>query len=187
VKELSQVMTDLERQDGSVKSNLLSECSNILTSLRMLSLNAVKCIVEWRKQLLFNYMLTLEPKQQINSTHMRKLKTMPFIWEHNNYLIKMKTDSSFLFASPFARYFSFSAKSDTFLVFPSMKSTQTPATKKRVTSSEQTRKLMLPIQSSLLKVIRQSEVYIMEEAVTDILIRSAQQRALELTESSNPA
>jgi hypothetical protein len=36
--------------------------------------------------------------------------------------------------------------------------------------------MLLPIQSSHLKLIRQSEVYIMEEAVTDTLIKSAVQR-----------
>ena len=101
---------------------------------------------------------------------MRKLKCLPFMWEHNNYLIKMKNDSSFLFASPFSRYFNFSTKSDPFLVFPSMKSSQNPSQKKRATLSK---KILLPIQSSHLKMIRQSEVYIMEEAVTDTMIKSA--------------
>ena len=41
------------------------------------------------------------------------------------------------------------------------------------------KKQMLPIQSSHLKVIRQSEVYIMEEAVTDTLIKSAATKAEE--------
>lgn len=38
------------------------------------------------------------------------------------------------------------------------------------------KKLLLPIQSSHLKLIRQCEVYIMEEAVTDTLIKSAANR-----------
>ena len=144
MKELSQVFADLERGDGGVKQSLLQECSNIMYSLRMLSLNVVKCIIQWRKQLIFNLLLTQETsKQQISSVQMRKLKCLPFMWEHANYLIKMKTDSSFLFASPFARYFNFSTKSDPFLVFPSMKSSQGPPGKKR--TAQQSKKLLLPI------------------------------------------
>ena len=37
---------------------LLDECLNILHSLRMLSLHVVKCIIEWRKQLIYNFLLT---------------------------------------------------------------------------------------------------------------------------------
>ena len=97
----------------------------------MLSINVVKCVIQWRKQLIFNNMLISEStKQQISNVQMRKLKCLPFMWEHCNYLIKMKTDSAFLFASPFGRYFNFSAKSDPFLVFPSMKSSQ-PVQKKK--------------------------------------------------------
>ena len=36
--------------------------------------------------------------------------------------------------------------------------------------------MLIPIQSSQMKLIRQSEVYIMEEAVTDTLIKNAAQR-----------
>jgi hypothetical protein len=58
----------MERGDGGVKQSLLLECSNILYSLRMLSLNVVKCVIQWRKQLIFNLMLTQETnKQQISS------------------------------------------------------------------------------------------------------------------------
>jgi hypothetical protein len=37
---------------------LLDECVNILHSLRMLSLHVVRCIIEWRKQLIYNFLLT---------------------------------------------------------------------------------------------------------------------------------
>ena len=56
--ELCQVIRDVEIQEGSVKPALMEECINILYSLRMLSLNVVKCIILWRKQLIFNFMLT---------------------------------------------------------------------------------------------------------------------------------
>ena len=95
----------------------------------MLSLNVVKCIILWRKQLIFNFMLTQQGAQaaalastpQAQRNTMRKFKCLPFVWESQNYLLKMKSDTSFLIQSPFARYFNFSPKSDPFLVFPSMK------------------------------------------------------------------
>jgi len=52
---------------------------------------------------------------------LRKFKCIPFVWEGYNYLVKIKCDTAFLVSSPFDVYFSFSNKSDPFLVFPSMK------------------------------------------------------------------
>lgn len=48
IHELSQVLTEVE-ENGGVKPALLDECVNILYSLRMLSLNVVKCVIQWRK------------------------------------------------------------------------------------------------------------------------------------------
>ena len=60
--------------------------------------------------------------QQIQQRNtLRKFKCIPFVWEGQNYLLKMKTDTGFLFSSSFAKYFNFSPKSDPFLIFPSTK------------------------------------------------------------------
>ena len=103
---------------------------------------------------------------------LRKFKCIPFIWEGTNYLVKIKTDTQFLLQSPFGRFFNFSAKSDPFLVFPSMKQTsslpgggQARTIKKLLDRSSQ--KTVIPLPNSLMKLIRQSEVYLMEEAVTE--------------------
>lgn len=48
----------VQNADGCISSALLEECVNILYSLRMLSLNVVKCVIQWRKQLIFNFLLT---------------------------------------------------------------------------------------------------------------------------------
>ena len=53
--------------------------------------------------------------------NVRKYKNIPFFWEQDNYLLKMKQDSNFLTLSYFQNYFNFSTKSDPFLVFPSTK------------------------------------------------------------------
>ena len=46
---------------------------------------------------------------------------MPFVWESQNYLLKLKSDTQFLINSSYAKYVNFSPKSDPFLVFPSTK------------------------------------------------------------------
>lgn len=56
-----------------------------------------------------------------NQQNLRKFKVIPFVWESQNYLLKLKSDTQFLIASSYARYFNFSNKSDPFLVFPSTK------------------------------------------------------------------
>ena len=56
--------------------------------------------------------------------NIKKFKNIPFIWEGENYLLKMKEDCAFLQKSNFKSLFNFSEKSDPFLVFPSMKNTK---------------------------------------------------------------
>jgi len=86
--------------------------------------------------------------------------------------VKIKNDVNFLNSSPFERYFNFSTKSDPFLVFPSMKQSssvpcgpQSRAIRKLMDRS--INKTLIPLPNSLMKLIRQSEVYLMEEAVTE--------------------
>lgn len=156
-----------------VRPALLEECCSILYSLRMLSLNVVKCIILWRKQLIFNFMLTQQYRSIKNGTSngqtLRKFKVMPFVWESQNYLMKLKTDTQFLVKSSYAKYFNFSVKSDPFLVFPSIK--QQHATGTQRASKRPQAKVLIPVQNIHMKMIRQSEVYLMEEAVTESIIR----------------
>jgi len=50
---------------------------------------------------------------------------VPFIWENENYLLKMKSDTSTtLYESHFSKYINFTNKHDPFLVFPSIKQSQ---------------------------------------------------------------
>jgi len=133
----------------------------------MLSLNVVKCIILWRKQLIFNFMLTqsnnqVAPTANIHAQRntLRKFKCIPFVWEQQNYLLKMKIDTAFLILSPFAKYFNFSPKSDPFLVFPSMKqsanapggSSQTKALRRLREGNVQ--KLLIPLANTHMKLIR---------------------------------
>ena len=49
VIELCVVVQEAQTSDNKANVPLLEECINILYSLRMLSLNVVKCIILWRK------------------------------------------------------------------------------------------------------------------------------------------
>lgn len=60
--------------------------------------------------------------QVSQKNNIKKFKNIPFVWENENYLLKMKSDTSvMLYNSHFSRYFSFSIKNDPFLVYPSIK------------------------------------------------------------------
>lgn len=110
-------------------------------------------------------------------------------------------DTQFLAESSFSVYFNFSNKSDPFLVFPSTKHQaavgggaqglkkikggqigQISAIKKD--KGQQANKLIVPLQNSLMKMVRQSEVYLMEEIVTEsIIIDTAQKQRLDSMEN----
>ena len=42
----------------AVPSQLLEQSISVLHSLRMLTLHTVQCIIEWRKQMVYSYLLT---------------------------------------------------------------------------------------------------------------------------------
>ena len=120
----------------------------------------------------------MPPKNNI-----KKFKNIPFVWENENYLLKMKSDTTIMLCdSHFSKYFSFSRKNDPFLVHPSIKTSQGAmyaqgggaAGIKRLrggyqnaAKNQRNQKLVIPLQNQLMKIIRQSEVYLMEEAITD--------------------
>jgi len=84
VRVLDKVLEEAEMV-GSLSPQMLDECVNILHSLRMLSLHVVKCVIDWRKQLIYNYLMA----NQTLSGEGAKFKQIPFIWEGENYLIKV--------------------------------------------------------------------------------------------------
>ena len=118
--------------------------------------------------------MSTQHHRHVNSQqNLRKFKVMPFVWESQNYLLKLKQDCAFLINSSFSKFFNFSTKSDPFLVFPSTKQLGgVPGSRvKRQTSQ----KVLIPLANTHMKLIRQSEVYLMEEAVTESIIRQANQ------------
>lgn len=95
-----------------------------------------------------------------------------------------------LYESHFSKYFNFSHKNDPFLVHPSVKTSQGAliaqgggaAGLKRLrggyqnaAKNQRNQKLVIPLQNQLMKIIRQSEVYLMEEAITDQIVKTTQE------------
>ena len=85
-----------------------------------------------------------------------------------------------MLSSEFSKFFNFSAKSDPFLVQPSLKHAANSVSGsvavgggahalKSLRRNPQQRQVMMvvPLHNTLLKLLKQSEVYLMEEAVTD--------------------
>lgn len=54
---------------------------------------------------------------------------IPFIWGHQNYLLKLRSDLAFLGASSLVHYFHFSQKTDPFLLYTSQHINHPPSSK----------------------------------------------------------
>jgi len=98
-----------------ISAHMLDECVTIFNSLRMLTMHVVRCIVEWRRQLIYNHLLTAGNENGRNNIN--KFKNCSFQWEGGNYLLKLKSDTQFLaYSEVYSKYFNFTLKSDPFLV-----------------------------------------------------------------------
>lgn len=83
----------------------------------------------WRERL--NYLALKDPLRSFQNA-----QEFVFIWDGENYLIKMINDTLFLKESVLAKYFSFSSKSDPFLLTPSQYQNSVPAKKKTAKSKK---------------------------------------------------
>jgi hypothetical protein len=84
------------------------ECAELLHAHRILTISAIESIGKWRDLILFSTLINHEA----NNLH------MPFIWNEENYLMKLKTDLDFLVTSEFSKAFNFSLN-DPLLIKPS--------------------------------------------------------------------
>ncbi len=90
IRELDKVLEEAEEK-GKINNQVLEESGSVLHSLRMLSIHVVKTITEWRKQLIYYHLLGTSSQQPGMSerNNVNKFKNIPFIWERQNYLLKM--------------------------------------------------------------------------------------------------
>lgn len=91
---------------------LLGQVKEALTAEVYLTIDVIEAIVEWRERL--NYLLSKVEDPTGVDKH-----DFVFLWENENYLIKIKNDTMFLKDSILSNFFHFSSKADPFLLVPS--------------------------------------------------------------------
>jgi len=138
---------DQQGEEPVNEEELKQKASELLTHLRILSLNAVETILKWREYIQQIYYIT-RGVVKANQTVL-----IPFLHQDVNYLIKMKNDTRDLGETCLAKFFNFSSKSDPFLVYPS----------KEVNQNGE--KIILYISKNLINRIRACELVILEESV----------------------
>lgn len=146
----------------------------ILVTLRYLTIDVIDSIVLWRERL--NYLIGKVSEAPGVDKH-----DFVFIWDHENYLMKIKSDTLFLKDSSLSKYFHFSTKADPFLIVPSQVTSTANATvksgKKKVSKVRKVKKenkkpelIRLDLDFALVKKIKQLELVLVEEAVSDFYL-----------------
>jgi hypothetical protein len=95
-EDLISQLYELESRVGETPDEIVQkEASEVLEKLRITSLSVIESILSWR---------------------VRLSKPLAFLWQDQNYLIKMRSDLNFLQQSALSNYFFFSeGASDPFL------------------------------------------------------------------------
>lgn len=131
-----------------------------LHALRMFSINIVECIAAWKDHVLF-------PWRQVEHDPREHEPEIPFMYQGNNYLLKMRDDNAFLGMrnNPFSEYFNFATRGDPFLIVPSVDLVDIKKKrKKKVKSNKKKEKITVPIEPSILKKIKRCEEILEKEA-----------------------
>lgn len=82
-KSIKASLEDQENIDNENFEELISKSSELLTHLRMLSLNVVECINKWKEN--FSYLFLLA-----NSAYIKQgALFLPYLYNHENYLLKV--------------------------------------------------------------------------------------------------
>jgi len=154
LKQLRNVITKFSQHaegqevEGFNEEELKQKSVELLSHLRLISLNVIETILKWREYIHQTFYSSR------NTTKATQLMSVPFIYNQSNYLIKMKTDTKDLIDTPLSKYFSFSNKSDPFFIEPA--------------SDEQPGKLLLTIPKNLLSRIRACDFTLENEVAVDI-------------------
>lgn len=109
--------------------------------------------------------------QALTSNNNGHSPLIPFIWEGENYLVKMKTDTDFLRDHELSKWFNFGDKNDPFLVIPAcahsgvglkgLKKARKRQVKNKATDDDN--KYEVPLDNSLMQRIKASEVVLEKE------------------------
>ena len=150
IKNIKEMLEYFSKSPDWEKSNeLCEEVLEILNAHRILSLNAVESIIKWKEQLV--YALILNKTDSIG-----KHKSINFMWDDQNYIVKMKNDIDFLKGSDFMKILSFSDFYDPMLITPSK-----PIEKRNLKPLDYQKYLHIP--PMLSKRVKLAEQYILDE------------------------
>jgi len=103
-----------DNEKGVIMDMHFNQFIEHLHALRLFSINIVECVNAWREHILFAF-------RQSDKSESDPEPEIPFMYQGNNYLLKMRKDNSFLGlkSNPFQEYFNFTPKGDPFLIIPS--------------------------------------------------------------------
>ncbi|CAD8170736.1 unnamed protein product [Paramecium pentaurelia] len=127
-------------QDYPGDEQLLQKSAELITHLRILSINVVEQILGWR-QYLMKFLVNIHSHESIS---------LPYLYLRENYLIKMRKDIQYITNSILSNHYQFSIKPDPFFV-----AITKPA--------EDPNKIVQFISKPLLKRIKNCEIIIQEE------------------------
>jgi len=159
VRRIADVYANGEKSAVQVRRDLV----DALLHLRVLSLEAVEAVDQWRAANGRAGMSYMDPGSG------------------ENYLLKMKDDTKYLADHPVGEIFTFSSKHDPFFVVPSAPDVQRAPTngmtptlqaRRREQSRTPQKKAVLPLQPSLLRRIHRAELAMLKEAVQARVLRS---------------
>jgi hypothetical protein len=171
---IEEIETDQEVENNDFVVEKVDEASKILVTLRYLTIDVIDAIVLWRERL--NYLISKVSEASGVDKH-----DFVFTWDHENYLMKIKNDTLFLKDSSLSAFFHFSTKSDPFLIIPSQVTSNSSAAvklgKKKVSKVRKVKKeprkpelIRLDLDFALVKKIKQLELVLVEEAVSDFYL-----------------
>ena len=158
IQDMSQYLS--KAVDWDSLTDIRIECAEILHAHRMLTLNVAESIERWKE--LFQY----ESSGFLAS----------FIYNGENYLVKMRHDLDFLKTSELNKAFKFSQEPDPFLLFPSMlieKHKSKVGTNYFVHNGQ----VVIPLPAILLKRVQKMDVFLREEE-NRVLLNAGNPRVL---------
>lgn len=115
VKDMNDYLNASENWDKEKEIQI--EAAELLHAHRMLTVNAIEAIVKWRGQMHNSFKL---------SPH-----HFPFMWEGENYLLRLRDDLDFLKQSEYAKILYFGEDTDPLLIYPSVPSGKLEKNRKR--------------------------------------------------------
>lgn len=154
LRQVEKMFKGLGEEQGNYTSSegmeeMVNKASELLTHLRILSLNVVECVGKWKEN--FSYLFLLA-----NSAFIKQgALFLPYVFNNENYLLKMIKDLDFLCYSNLGVFFNFSTKSDPFLTNLTQEDPQYPG------------KIIQYVSKTLLSRIRTCEGILLEEVLND--------------------